>query len=68
MVDDGPLAGWRWVYFGDPDGLALELVQVAYYPEEGARARFIQTPIVGEMTDPAGNIAQKAAKKSSRAR
>ena len=34
MVDEGPLAGWRWVYFSDPDGLALELVQVAYYPEE----------------------------------
>jgi catechol 2,3-dioxygenase-like lactoylglutathione lyase family enzyme len=31
VVDDGPLAGWRWVYFSDPDGLALELVQIAYY-------------------------------------
>jgi catechol 2,3-dioxygenase-like lactoylglutathione lyase family enzyme len=31
MVDSGPLAGWRWVYFSDPDGLALELVEVAYY-------------------------------------
>jgi catechol 2,3-dioxygenase-like lactoylglutathione lyase family enzyme len=34
VVDDGPLAGWRWVYFSDPDGLALELVEVAYYPRE----------------------------------
>lgn len=31
IVDSGPLAGWRWVYFSDPDGLALELVEVAYY-------------------------------------
>jgi glyoxylase I family protein len=34
VVDDGPLAGWRWVYFSDPDGLALELVEVAYYLKE----------------------------------
>lgn len=34
VVDDGPLAGWRWVYFSDPDGLALELVEIAYYLEE----------------------------------
>jgi catechol 2,3-dioxygenase-like lactoylglutathione lyase family enzyme len=39
VVDDGPLAGWRWVYFSDPDGLALELVQIAYFPvEERKRA------------------------------
>jgi catechol 2,3-dioxygenase-like lactoylglutathione lyase family enzyme len=31
VVDTGPLAGWRWAYFSDPDGLALELVEVAYY-------------------------------------
>jgi len=30
FVDDGPLAGWRWVYFRDPDGHMLELVEVAY--------------------------------------
>jgi catechol 2,3-dioxygenase-like lactoylglutathione lyase family enzyme len=30
VVDDGPLAGWRWVYFRDPDGNALELVENAY--------------------------------------
>jgi catechol 2,3-dioxygenase-like lactoylglutathione lyase family enzyme len=29
-VDDGVLAGWRWVYFEDPDGYPLELVEVAY--------------------------------------
>jgi catechol 2,3-dioxygenase-like lactoylglutathione lyase family enzyme len=37
VVDEGPLAGWRWVYFSDPDGLALELVEIAYYPEEERR-------------------------------
>ena len=34
VVDSGPLAGWRWVYFSDPDGLALELVEVAYYLQD----------------------------------
>jgi catechol 2,3-dioxygenase-like lactoylglutathione lyase family enzyme len=34
VVDEGPLAGWRWCYFSDPDGLALELVEVAYYDKE----------------------------------
>jgi hypothetical protein len=29
-VDEGVLAGWRWVYFEDPDGYPLELVEVAY--------------------------------------
>ena len=37
VVDEGPLAGWRWVYFPDPDGLSLELVEVAY-ADEAARA------------------------------
>ena len=31
VVDEGVLAGWRWVYFSDPDGYPLELVEVAYY-------------------------------------
>jgi catechol 2,3-dioxygenase-like lactoylglutathione lyase family enzyme len=36
-IDDGVLAGWRWVYLADPDGITLELVQVAYTrPEERA--------------------------------
>ena len=30
VVDAGVLAGWRWVYFADPDGNVLELVEVAY--------------------------------------
>jgi catechol 2,3-dioxygenase-like lactoylglutathione lyase family enzyme len=34
VVDEGVLAGWRWVYFEDPDGYPLELVQVAYYNEK----------------------------------
>jgi hypothetical protein len=31
------LAGWRWVYFADPDGYPLELVEVAYYNEDERR-------------------------------
>jgi catechol 2,3-dioxygenase-like lactoylglutathione lyase family enzyme len=38
VVDEGPLAGWRWVYFSDPDGLALELVEIAYYLKEEREA------------------------------
>jgi glyoxylase I family protein len=37
VIDEGPIAGWRWVYFSDPDGLALELVEIAYYPAEERR-------------------------------
>ena len=37
-VDEGVLAGWRWVYFQDPDGYPLELVEVAYYHAEERRA------------------------------
>ena len=33
-VDDGPLAGWRWAYFKDPDGHTIELVEVAYVRQE----------------------------------
>ena len=38
VVDEGVLAGWRWVYFADPDGYPLELVEVAYYNEAERRA------------------------------
>jgi len=35
VVDEGVLAGWRWIYFADPEGNALELVEIAYeHPEE----------------------------------
>ncbi|WP_382307996.1 VOC family protein [Herbiconiux sp. UC225_62] len=37
--DDGALAGWRWVYFHDPDGISLELVEVAYSNEYERRLR-----------------------------
>ncbi len=46
IVDEGPLAGWRWCYFSDPDGLALELVEVAYYLKEerdAAAAKYLRT-------------------------
>ncbi|CAN5758884.1 VOC family protein [soil metagenome] len=46
VVDEGPLEGWRWVYFSDPDGLALELIQVAYYLREKrdqAAAEYLRT-------------------------
>jgi catechol 2,3-dioxygenase-like lactoylglutathione lyase family enzyme len=46
VVDEGPLAGWRWCYFSDPDGLALELVEVAYYlkeEREAAISRYLET-------------------------
>jgi catechol 2,3-dioxygenase-like lactoylglutathione lyase family enzyme len=38
VVEEGVLAGWRWVYFADPDGYPLELVEVAYYNEAERRA------------------------------
>lgn len=34
----GPLAGWRWVYFSDPDGIVLELIEVAFRHDEERRA------------------------------
>jgi len=37
VVDEGLLAGWRWVYFSDPDGITLELVEVAYTLDEERR-------------------------------
>ena len=38
VVDEGVLAGWRWVYFSDPDGYPLELVEVAYYNQDERHA------------------------------
>jgi catechol 2,3-dioxygenase-like lactoylglutathione lyase family enzyme len=38
VVDDGVLAGWRWAYFADPEGNALELVEIAYTRPEERRA------------------------------
>jgi catechol 2,3-dioxygenase-like lactoylglutathione lyase family enzyme len=28
-IDEGPLAGWKWVYFKDLDGISLELIQTS---------------------------------------
>jgi len=42
VVDEGPLSGWRWCYFSDPDGLALELVQIAYYNKEDREAASVE--------------------------
>ncbi len=38
VVDEGVLSGWRWVYFSDPDGYPLELVQIAYERPGGHEA------------------------------
>ncbi len=27
FIAEGPLAGWKWVYFSDPEGTTLELVE-----------------------------------------
>ncbi len=27
LIESGPLSGWKWVYFRDPDGIVLELVE-----------------------------------------
>ena len=46
VVDSGPLAGWRWCYFSDPDGLALELVEIAYYlkdERDAAAAEYLKS-------------------------
>jgi catechol 2,3-dioxygenase-like lactoylglutathione lyase family enzyme len=42
VVDDGVLAGWRWIYFHDPDGVTIELVEEAYATEhENAIAAYL---------------------------
>jgi catechol 2,3-dioxygenase-like lactoylglutathione lyase family enzyme len=46
VVDEGVLAGWRWVYFEDPDGYPLELVENAYERPGGHAegiARYLKT-------------------------
>lgn len=27
-ITDGPLAGWKWIYFKDPDGTNMEFIEV----------------------------------------
>jgi catechol 2,3-dioxygenase-like lactoylglutathione lyase family enzyme len=42
VVDEGVLAGWRWVYFHDPDGITIELVEEAYTtPHEETIASYL---------------------------
>ncbi|NEM91829.1 VOC family protein [Galbitalea soli] len=57
VVDDGVLAGWRWVYFHDPDGITLELVEVAYVNqddrERGIAAYLAGRPSLESLTTPA---------------
>jgi catechol 2,3-dioxygenase-like lactoylglutathione lyase family enzyme len=36
-IDEGVLAGWRWAYFTDPDGITLELIEIAYERPEAER-------------------------------
>jgi catechol 2,3-dioxygenase-like lactoylglutathione lyase family enzyme len=36
--DGGSLAGWRWVYFADPDGVVLELVEEVFRRDEDRQA------------------------------
>ncbi len=34
-IPDGPIAGMKWIYFKDPDGTNLELIEEPFkYPEE----------------------------------
>ena len=43
IVDEGVLAGWRWVYFRDPDGVTVELVEEAYAtPHADEIARYLR--------------------------
>ena len=28
-IPAGPMAGWRWTYFLDPEGVSLEIIQTA---------------------------------------
>jgi glyoxylase I family protein len=46
VVDDGPLAGWRWVYFKDPDDHTMELVEVAYV-QDAQRSADLQAYLAG---------------------
>ncbi|WP_417564104.1 VOC family protein [Microbacterium sp.] len=44
VVDEGTLAGWRWVYFHDPDGITIELVEEAYTtPHEEAITAYLRS-------------------------
>ncbi|MGH3395334.1 MAG: VOC family protein [Streptosporangiaceae bacterium] len=56
VVDDGVLAGWRWVYFADADGYPLELVENAYERPGGHAAgiaRYLETRPPAPASSPA---------------
>lgn len=36
--EGGALAGWRWAYFSDPDGVVLELVEEVFRRDDERRA------------------------------
>lgn len=57
-VDDGPLAGWRWAYFKDPDGHTMELVEVAYVRQE-QRDADIAAYVAARPTPPGADRSQK---------
>ena len=54
VVDEGVLAGWRWVYLHDPDGITLELVEEAYSEPEkrpAAIAAYLAArPLIGSLS------------------
>jgi hypothetical protein len=54
------LAGWRWVYFADPDGYPLELVQNAY-PRPGGHEDGIRRYLHGRPPAAAGTLEAAAA-------
>ena len=31
IITDGPLKGWKWIYFKDPDGTNMELIEEAKF-------------------------------------
>ena len=54
VVDEGVLAGWRWVYFSDPDGYPLELVRGRVLQRGGAARRNRGVSRVAIVALPAG--------------
>jgi catechol 2,3-dioxygenase-like lactoylglutathione lyase family enzyme len=48
-IDDGVLAGWRWAYFTDPDGITLELVEIAYERPEAERRAGVENWLARQM-------------------
>jgi catechol 2,3-dioxygenase-like lactoylglutathione lyase family enzyme len=51
-IDEGILAGWRWAYFLDPDGITLELVEVAYERAENERKVGVERYLAARAAEP----------------